>query len=182
MLFKALIRRLNGGTDVASTKVSSSHRRSSTQAYEAFPNLQRLVTRLLVQGSQSPLEGYKAFSANDSSFSISMRAQSVFAALEVIAQFGIPQKCDVDVQRLLWQYAESSDWSLREKAAKTLSLVMDHRNVEAETARLLQPPNQLQNALHGKLLYLRFMTSQNKNPLVGEMLSKWLMVNVARNY
>lgn len=167
MLFKALLRRLNGGTDTASTKVSSSHRRSSHIAYEKYPNLPALILKLFnntESAAQIDLHGQEA--------STLMKAQSVFAALEVIERSGIPPMHEADILDALWRYAKSPDWSIREKAAKTLSLVVNDHDIEAEFLSLLPAIWESQNALHGRLLCLRFLLNRAEAPLFGHLLGK----------
>lgn len=164
MLFKALLKRLNGGTDTASTKASSSHRRLSHLMYEKYPNLPDLLMRLLRQELPEPLICRGEPRA-------AMQAQRVFPALEVIESSGIPRKYKVEILHALWFYSESCDWSIREKAAKTLSFVLDNANMIEEITRLLSTNFKSQNALHGKLLCLRFLLSRNQAPLFGNQIS-----------
>lgn len=172
MLFKALLRRLNGGTDTASTKVSSSHRHSSQLVFRMYPNLQALILRLLINDNQSTQSNSSESDTNGNSSFTATRAQSVFAALEVVERSGMPPSYESNVRKLLWRYAGSPDWSLREKAAKALSLVVDGRDVETEITTLLPPQGTSQNVLHGRLLYLRFLLGRAETPLVGEALRK----------
>ena len=167
MLFKALIRRLNGGTDTHSTKVSSSHRRSSHLAYQKYPNLPGLILKLLYNGNQPQP---RVEMDNDSTSSV-MKAQSIFAALEVVEQSGMPPTCTEAVRSAICLYAESPDWSLREKAAKALSLVIDDREIEEESVDLLSLVGRPHNAQHGRLLRLRFLLRRVRAPLTGKMLS-----------
>lgn len=170
MLFKALVRRLNGGTDTSSTKVSSSHRRSSHLAYQTYSTLPELVLRLLSDGDQTQPGTFDSNVRKSGIISTTVNTQKVFAALEVIERFGIPAKYNIDVRAAIWRYAQSSDWSIREKAAKTLSLVIEDQDLEGECTSLLLPQWKSQNELHGRLLCLRFMLDQASVPQVGEML------------
>lgn len=167
MLFKALLRRLNGGTDTASTKVSSYYRRSSSMAYEKCPNLPGLILKLL-GSSEIPQTTSSTRNLDET-----IRTQSVFAALEVIERSGIPRAYEAEILETLWRYAECPDWSLREKAAKALSLVVGDHDIEEQVKRLLSPDWTTQNALHGRLLCLRFSLSRNQPPLFGRTLRKW---------
>ena len=165
MLFKALLKRLNGGTDTSSTKVSSSHRRFSHLIYEKYPNLPDLLLRLLSRTpTQTQLAGRELYPT--------MPAHKVFPALEVIERFGIPSQQHGPFFDALWYYNESHDWSIREKAAKALSLVVDETSIVEEVTSLLGPSWKSQNALHGRLLRLRFLLARNKPPLFGDLLSK----------
>ena len=165
MLFKALLKRLNGGTDTASTKASSSHRRFSQLTYEKYPNLPGLLFRLLPQHpTQVHGTGKELYSR--------MQAHRVFPALEVIERFGIPSQYRGPFLDALQYYNESPDWSIREKAAKTLSLIVDETSIVAHVTSLLAPNWKTQNALHGRLLQLRVLLARMEAPLCGELLCK----------
>ncbi len=160
MLFKALLRRLNGGTDTASTKVTSSHRQSSQLVYEKYPNIPILVLRLLQHGSSQ--NGHP-----------SAQAHKIFPALEIIERSGIPLHYQAEVTEALFHHAESPDWCIREKAAKALSYILGDQNLYEEAKAILTRPNlSSQNALHGRLLCLQFLIARAEVPLFGEILRK----------
>ena len=165
MLFKVLLKRLNGGTDTSSTKASSSHRRFSQLIYKKYPNLPDLLLRLLGQTHKEKLVAGREIY-------LTMQAHKVFPALEVIERFGIPSQHHGPFLVALRHYNESQDWSIREKAAKSLSLLVDETGIVEEVTSLLNPGWKSQNALHGRLLRLRFLLARNEPPLFGELLSK----------
>lgn len=165
MLFKALLKRLNGGTDTSSTKVSSSHRRFSQLTYEKYPNLPGLLLRLL---RRTPFEKR----VNGRELYPPTQAHRVFPALEVIERSGIPSQHGEAFLDALKYYNESPDWSIREKAAKALSLIVDETGIVEEVTSMLARNWESQNALHGRLLRLRFLLARNEAPLFGELLSK----------
>ncbi|KAL8686368.1 MAG: hypothetical protein Q9218_007155 [Villophora microphyllina] len=152
MLMKALITRLNDGTNTNSTKVSSSHRRLSTLVYDKHQNLPDLVLRLLATPDTQSLE-----SAAKLSDTLVMRAQRVFPALEMIEQSGIPKQHRVEIRQAAWSHLEGPAWPLRDKAAKALSYIPAHDEIYLEMESCLQKPRSTQNALHGRLLYLRYL-------------------------
>ena len=165
MLFKALLKRLNGGTDTSSTKASSSHRRFSQLIYEKFPNLPDLLQRLLRRiPAQIQITGRESYPT--------MQAHRVFPALEVIERSGIPLQEQGPFLDALQYYNESPDWLIREKAAKALSLIVDETGFVDEVKSLLAPNWISQNALHGRLFRLRFLLARNEAPLFGELLSR----------
>ena len=180
MLFKALLRRVNGGTDPASTKVSSSRRQSSGVAYEKYSNLPDLVLRLLYSGCQlfrsAPLA--KAVGREISS---EMTAQSVYAALEVIERVGVPRAHKAKVLDAMKYYSEGSDWAIRDKAAKALSTVINDQDIESEVDRLLSPSWMSQNFLHGRLLCLKHLLSRTDVPLTGGSISKCSLLEILRS-
>lgn len=165
MLFKALLKRLNGGTDTSSTKASSSHRRFSQLTYQKYANLPELLLRLLRRTpTQTQANGRELYPA--------MQAHKVFPALEVIERSGIPSQYESLFLDALRYYNESPDWSIREKAAKALSLIVDETSIVEEVTSLLAPNWISQNALHGRLLRLRFLLARNEAPLFGDSLSR----------
>ena len=96
----------------------------------------------------------------------------MFPALEVIERSGIPPQDRGAFLDALHRYNESPDWSIREKAAKALSLIVDERSIWNEVRMLLVPNWESENELHGRLLCLRFLLARNEAPLFGELLSK----------
>lgn len=163
MLFKALLRRLNGGTDTASTKIPSSHRRSSNLIYKTYPNLPGLVLKLLYNGRSlairsAEFNGGEAHPATD--------AHKIFPALEIVERSGLPAQYRSEISAAIWHHVESPDWSIREKAAKALSYVLDGRNLINEAERLLSTHYSSQNALHGRLLCLKSLLARTDIPLL----------------
>lgn len=165
MLFKALLKRLNGGTDTSSTKASSSHRRFSQLTYEKYPNLPDLLLTLLRHGP-APTPG------TCKKLEPTMQAHRVFPALEVIERSGIPPQQQGPFLDALRYYNESPQWSIREKAAKALSLTVEEKSFVEEVKALLAPDWKTQNELHGRLLSLRFLLARYEAPLFGDMLSR----------
>ena len=165
MLFKALLKRLNGGTDTSSTKASSSHRRFSQLTYEKYPNLPDLLLKLLRHEPAPTQDTYKELKPT-------MQAHRVFPALEVIERSGIPPQQQGPFLDALRYYNESPDWSIREKASKALSLIVEEKGFVDEVRGLLTPDWKTQNALHGRLLRLRSFLARYEAPLFGEALRK----------
>lgn len=155
MLFKALLRRLNGGTDTASTKASSSHRSLSKLAYEKYPNLPSLILRLLCQNKPTSIEA-----AHNETQTLSFQAQWVFPALEILERSGLPLQYRVEIDEAIRHHMASSIWVIREKAAKALALVLSEKDINGEIGNLLKPSKMSQNCLHGRLLCVGFMISR----------------------
>lgn len=171
MLFKALVRRLNGGTDTGSSRASSSHRTFSTKVYNKYPNLPDLVLRLL-QPMDSPVKNRIGHTNEIPSIISLTQAQRVFPALEIIERSGMPSQHRMGIKEAIWYHMESPVWSIREKAAKALSCVLDDNDRSTEIKALLQINWWSQNALHGKLLYLRCILSSGKTPPSKRSLGK----------
>lgn len=156
MLMKALITRLNDGTNANSTKASSSHRRLSTLVYEKYPNLPNLILQLLTIDDEIEAQSLQA-AAVGMPESLILRAQRVFPALEMIEQSGIPERHRGQIRQAVWSHLEGMVWPIRDKAAKALSYLPAHDEIEREMESSLQMPWSTQNALHGRLLYLRHL-------------------------
>jgi len=159
MLFKALIRRLHGGTDTSSTRVPSSHRRLSNLIYEKYPSLPDLLVKMLRQADKPTM------AVDRSEIAASMQAQRVFPALEIIERSGLPSQQRLEIKTLIWDQMESSAWPIREKAAKALGLVLSDEDYLADIKTILRPDWPSQNALHGRLLYLRQIILLNTSRL-----------------
>ncbi len=159
MLFRALLSRMHGGTDAASTKASSNHRRFSSLVYEKYPNMPSMVLALL---SSTSLE-YRNYSNEDRQRQLiahSWEPQRVLPALEIIERSGLPLNHNMEIQSAIRQHMESPIWAIREKSAKTLAAVIEDRYLAAEIIKLLGANHSRQNALHGSLLCVRFMLAR----------------------
>jgi len=152
MLLKALLTRLNGGTDTSSTRASSSHRHLSKRAYEQFQNLPLLTSKLLCDtfGGERTTDGVCS----------TVQIQRVFPGMEIVARFGLPLAHRAPILQALWSHLEGSVWSLREKAAEVLSVTAIETGQIGEVKKLLIPDWKTQNALHGRLLYLRGLVAR----------------------
>lgn len=168
MLFRALLSRLNGGSDTASTRVSSLHRRFSSLAYEKYQNLPGLILRLL---SQASIQRPDNLLNSNYSEACLKHAQRVFPVLEIVERFGLPFEYREEIQYLIWQQMEGPIWALREKAAKTLSLVIGGENFISELFNLLKDSRKSQNNLHGRLMCARFIVSHMDNESKGKSIT-----------
>ena len=164
MLFKALVRRLNGGTDTASMKIKSSYRRSSHLIYDRYPNLPTLLLKLLC--NELPLATRSVNITQHDGHSVTP-AHKVFPAMELLEILGLPNERGEMILEAVWQYMESFDWAIREKAAKALSRLFDSRDLISDARKLLSPDWPLQNALHGRLSCLQHVVSRDDIPLIG---------------
>ncbi|KAL8732092.1 MAG: hypothetical protein Q9166_003046 [cf. Caloplaca sp. 2 TL-2023] len=158
MLLKALITRLNDGTNTLSSKAPSSHRRLSSLVYDKYKNIPDLLLRLLALEDMTECE--KTLRQENVTDTLVLRAQRVFPALEIIEQSGIPRKYQTEIRQAVWSHLEGSVWPIRDKAAKALSYFPYSEDIPFEIRRCLQDPWSTQNALHGRLLYLRHLVSR----------------------
>ena len=166
MLFKAIITRINGGTDTASTKVSSSRRRFSRLAYEQYPNLANIIYRLITR--VNPI--------NEKDIQLTkevphpQQAQRVFLALEIVGSSGLPPDYRIEVQNTIREEMEGPNWAIRDKAARTLSLLIDEKDFTIELKNLLDSNWKTHNVLHGRLLCAQHLVSQKRQGSKGRQI------------
>ena len=159
MLLNSLLRRLNGGTDTNSTKASSANRRLSPLAYERYPNLPGLVASLLLPCGDS----FSGPRWQRTSVSDTATAQRVFSALEIIERFGIPKDHYARIRELIDCHMRDPLWPIRDKAAKSFAYAIHEKEIAIEAGQLLQSillSEGLQNALHGRLLCVRYLLAR----------------------
>lgn len=161
---KALLNRINGGTDTSSTRVSSSHRRFSKLVHEKYPHLPQLTLSLLSPASSHDTGG--------GGRGASLHAQKVFPGLEIVERFGLPVSLGEPIKRAILRHLEGPVWPVREKAARALSTGVASEDVVTEVESILSGHGKSQNALHGRLLYLRSLLLQQKGALQAQLTSK----------
>ncbi|KAL8645259.1 MAG: hypothetical protein Q9226_007379 [Calogaya cf. arnoldii] len=128
MLMKALITRMNDGTNTLSSKAPSSHRHVSSLVYDKYPNVPDLLLRLLTHKDVIDSERlHKGVAVPDTLIS---QAQHVFPALEIIEQSGIPRKFGIEIRQASWNHLEGPVWAIRDKAAKALSYLPHSNAIE----------------------------------------------------
>lgn len=158
MLMRALLSRMNGGTNAASKRISSNHRRFSKLVYEKYPNLPDLILGLLSSGSKKT--DYSNENSQPQPFAHSLDAERILPALEMVERSGLPSNHSLEIHNAIRQHRQSPVWAIREKSAKALAAVVEERNLIAEIRDLLKINCSRQNALHGSLLCARFMIAR----------------------
>lgn len=158
MLMRALLSRMHGGTDAASTRISSNHRRFSKLVYEKYPNLPSLILGLLSFGLKKT--DYSNENSQAQPFAHSLDAHRVLPALEMVERSGLPSNHNLEIHNAIRQHRQSPVWAIREKSAKALAAVVEDRKLIAEIRDLLEADCRRQNALHGSLLCTRFMIAR----------------------
>ena len=151
MLLNALLRRMNAGTDVTSTRVPSAHRRGSRMIYDSYPVLPQLLVRLL-----QPDSGRFDSSAAE--------LQRVFAALEILERFGVPERYSGDLLAAMEGFRSCPAWSVREKAAKAMSFCIRPMDIIPEVRTLLVEDWFSLNDLHGRLLLISVIVRRLVQP------------------
>ena len=87
--------------------------------------------------------------------------QRVFAALEVLQTFGLPDESRTKLLDSLWRHVISPSWPIREKAAATLCSVLTSNELEDLEIKLLKSNWASNNELHGRILCLRILDSED---------------------
>ena len=170
MLLKALLTRLNDGAGADSNRGNVGRRRRrrpfSRLVYEKYLSLPDLVVGLL-QKNLLPQENENHSTTSPAVMSRSF--QAVFPAMEIIERFGVPDSHRVIVTALLTQQLGSEVWALREKAARTLSLLIDEQSIMKGIEDGYQYHCLSQNALHGRLLCLKYIILESHKPETGKL-------------
>lgn len=143
MLLNALMRRMNGGMDIASSRISSTYRRASPRLYKKFPMLSDVLLKLLGTNHNDP--------------SSSIPIHKIFPALEIIERFGIPQSRHEQIFEALLIHRASPIWAIREKAAKAVAVVLAPRQALTQISSFLAKNWWSQNDLHGRLLSTKYL-------------------------
>ena len=154
MLFKALLSRLSTGLSSSPSKTLEGHRRFVKSTYNKYPRLADLVVRLL---EQSCSIGSKDLVDDDA-----QQIQFAFPAMEVIERVGVPSIHRDAITSLLMKQLESHVWNLREKAARTLSFLLDENFLIERLRTTSQSGIFKQNAVHGMLLCLHNLSDAGR--------------------
>ena len=159
MLFKALLTRLNRGAAVTSTR-SMGGKYQSNLFYRKYRKMADLVATLLQPSSLG-------FSVNELGLAEAKESQAkntqrIFAALELLQTFGLPDEPRAKVTDLIWHHVINPSWSIREKAAATFCSVLTRKELEDLEKRLLRSDWASDNELHGRVLCLRILESRNR--------------------
>ncbi|KZF21661.1 hypothetical protein L228DRAFT_283801 [Xylona heveae TC161] len=144
MLFRAIIDRLFGTSEGWDQIDSEQTSRLSKLSYHSYPNLPRILIKLLEQRSA-------AQASENSGASV----EGVFPALEIIRRAGAPKNEANLIRELIWNHMGSKLWHVREMAAQTYcSLIEAGQHLETIEG-LLEKPFEDQNAVHGRLTCVR---------------------------
>ena len=169
MLMRALISRLNFGTDANSTTMPSSHRRSVDFVYQQFPTLPRIVLRLLV--GERPMSHKTGMPGQQ-------RVETVFPALEILERYGMPTLYGERVESIVESYMGGPLWLLRDKAAKAFSSNVGEDRSILTLRILLNSELRSQNARHGRLLAARWLIRLQRTYLCEGKHGKGVLVRV----
>jgi hypothetical protein len=178
MLFRALADRLFGTNEARNKEEIRADDKVTKLSYDNYPNLPGLLKKLLAQSSgcssQTEPEAHTVsmFPGLDS-------PEAVFPAMDIIRRAGSPKTNDTELRSLILFYMESKIWHVRDMAARTFCSLIDRREFIEEISHLINLPWSSNNALHGRLLGVRYLL-QVYLPQVPEKLrgSKAFLANV----
>ena len=149
MLFKALLIRLSSSASTTPAGNVEHYKRLNRVTYKKYPQLANLVEDLL----------QKSCFWRDDELVLdqpSRQIHNAYPAMEIINRIGIMRARHETVHSLLFVQLDSPVWALREKAARTLSNLVDERRLLSELKHCTYNSQISQNRLHGRLLCLRF--------------------------
>ncbi|MCJ1396622.1 hypothetical protein MMC18_009513 [Xylographa bjoerkii] len=196
MLLKALLTRLMGGTGMTSRAAFEFHPRGSMSrtTYEKYPVLADLVMRLLQHQSTVDSSAEDVTANHDKLHTAPQSIQMIFPAMEIIERIGVAPSHELLVEQLLLTHLDSPVWNLRDKAAMTLSRLIEKQALFGNVYTLMQSalwqgPTPPQNALHGRLLCLKYMIEDSRNTLtdradikdLSNTLYELLQIKVTKN-
>lgn len=145
MLFRALMDRLIGTNDAFSDEDTHTQSRLSD---EAITSLMQVVLQLL---------------ATDADVD-QVKAEVVFPALQLLQRVQPPSSMSEEIQHSVLKLASSRQWLVRDKAAKTYSLLISAKDRVSRIAELIRHEARSQNEVHGNLLTARYLIErQGKN-------------------
>jgi hypothetical protein len=149
MLFRSLVDRVLGTTEEDSQGAGTSSKRTTKFSYTNYPDLLPMVLRLLEPSDEQLL-------APEASI------ESVFPALKMV-QRAPPSQYQERVRRSVFRLCGSSQWHVRDMAARAYASVIPDPQALQTIRDLLEQVPPTQNGLHGLLLTLKYLI-QDKFP------------------
>ena len=152
MLFRALTDRLLGTNEsqIPDGPVVSSYSRIS---FDKYPKLLDIIVKFLKAGHE--------FLSTGKDVAIAGREQqrtteSVFPALYILQKALPPQKDLQKIKELVLSLTASPQWVVRDMAARTYAALVASTGATHTVQSILKPPFIDQNALHGRLLSVKY--------------------------
>ena len=174
MLFRSLLTRLaQGGGDISS-KDRRSRRHISSIAYRKYLNLPELVLGLFRSLSSEPKGRHIQPQSRAPHSDEASQATRIFPALEIIERLGMPDRGNAEVSTQLNFLLQSSDWAIREKAAKVIMSITTIRDIPKKIQSLLEPQWVSQNQLHGRLLCVRHLLAHMDDEVFTKLPGKYI--------
>ena len=175
MLFRALLTRLLRGSSLNQDKIPDNRPRFEEATYRRYPRLIDFVLRLL-QASAEDRTDRGPEEANQ-------KLEMAFPALEILESAGAPQSSREIIQALLFVQLGQSSWILRDKAARTLSVMMEPDRFLAEVKEGSTNCHMTQNQSHGVALCLKHVCCRNtwRSQVGSVALQTCLHIDLARD-
>ena len=139
MLFRALLDRLLGTND---SYINQDTAPQSRLSFTAVPNLMSVILRLI----SPPLDTTK-----------DMLTEGVFPALQLLQRTPPPADQLGTVTDAVLRLTASSQWHIRDKAAKTYAVLIAGREPVVQATRLVTSTYKTLNETHGALLAARYV-------------------------
>ncbi|KAH0562941.1 hypothetical protein GP486_002501 [Trichoglossum hirsutum] len=159
MLFRALADRLFGTNEARNKEDIKTDNKVSKLSYDKYPNLPGLLKKLLDQtsgcSSQTESEGHTV-----SIFPVLDSPESVFPAMDIIRRAGPPKTNSTELRSLILLHMESEIWHVRDMAARTFCSLINRPDFIEEVSYLINLPWISNNALHGRLLGVRYLLQE----------------------
>lgn len=150
MLFRGVIDRLLGTSDAYLEDDAMGQKRISVQQH---PELLDIVLQLLTNptSNMSRTEG--------------VRYEGVFPALQMLQRMSLPSSQKRQAQQVVLALTASASWHVRDKAARTFASLADDAEAGLTLENTLQARVGHENAMHGVLLCLKYLTAAAIEPL-----------------
>lgn len=139
MLFRALLDRLLGSNDAYDDSETASRSRLS---YAAVPNLMEIILKLLSPPADS---------------SNAIVTEGVFPALQLLQRAQPPPEKRGQIREAVFRLTSSSQWHIRDKAARTYAALVPPQECAKEAARLLKDVRDSSDAIHGALSGVKYL-------------------------
>jgi len=139
MLFRALLDRLLGTND---SYINQDMAPQSRLSFNTVPNLMEVIFRLI----SPPLDTTK-----------DMLTEGVFPALQLLQRAPPPPEKRQQVQDAVLRLTASSQWHIRDKAARTYAVMTVQTGHFRQAIDLLREPKANHNASHGALMSARYI-------------------------
>ena len=151
MLLKAILSRLNSAIGGTSQNHQEGHGNFAKTMYRKYPSL--------AATAESLLRASVSYTATSFAERANRQVNNGFPALAIIDQVGIQEDKALVIQSLLFELLDSPIWVVRERAAYSISRLVDASTILEAIHESLEPNLEKgisrTNGLHGRLLCLK---------------------------
>jgi hypothetical protein len=160
LLLRSLIDVLFGTSDSKSSIEAGWDGHSIRISYDKFPDLQRLLLKLL--------------NSTPSIHADSIAVESVIPALDILRRAGPPPDIEIEISNLVFQHLGSRSWIVRELAANTMAALTIRENWLVYVKKMLGKPSPDINHRHGVLLTVKATIDRARGALTN--LNLWAVL------